>query len=153
MKLEEFCTLLRDKAATQPTVEAKLETAATFLCQIFAVKPDEVAFFAVEPDGSSLSFLWPARLKKSGSIPLSVANSLGGTDCPGKKGLYRQFLCIYSACFNFRAVPDQWHQRQAVAYPEDSECSHGRRRLDKRGCPGVAEGREPDRFRQGLYAE
>ena len=88
MKLEEFCTILGKNVAAQPTVDAKLETAARFLCQVFSVKPDEVAVFGLDADGSSLRFLWPAQLKSSGSIPLSVANSLVAQTVREKRGSF-----------------------------------------------------------------
>lgn len=88
MKLEDFCAMLRTSMADKPTVDAKLETAAKFLCQVFSVKPDEVAFFRLDPDGKSLTFLWPPQLRTSGSVPLSATNSLVAQTARDKRGSF-----------------------------------------------------------------
>lgn len=46
------------------------------LARMFTVKNDEVAVLEVSQNGALLSFVYPFKLKKVGSIPLSTTNSL-----------------------------------------------------------------------------
>ena len=46
------------------------------LTRLFSVKLDEVAILELLQGGSILNFVYPSRLRKVGSIPMSTANSL-----------------------------------------------------------------------------
>ena len=46
------------------------------LTRLFSVKPDEVAMLELAQNGAILSFLYPIKLRKVGSIPMSTTNSL-----------------------------------------------------------------------------
>jgi transcriptional regulator with GAF, ATPase, and Fis domain len=46
------------------------------LARMFSVKLHEVAVLEVAQNGTILSFVYPPKLKKAGSIPLSTTNSL-----------------------------------------------------------------------------
>lgn len=46
------------------------------LSRLFAVKPDEVALLQLSENGAILNFLYPVKLRKIGSIPMTIANSL-----------------------------------------------------------------------------
>jgi transcriptional regulator with GAF, ATPase, and Fis domain len=53
-----------------------LKKMAQELTRQFSVKSDEVAILEVAQNGAILSFLYPAKLQKVGSIPMSTTNSL-----------------------------------------------------------------------------
>lgn len=46
------------------------------MAKLFTVKADEVAILELAQNGSILSFLYPTKLRKVGSIPMSTTNSL-----------------------------------------------------------------------------
>jgi len=46
------------------------------LTRMFSVKSDEVAILELAQNGAILSFLFPPKLRKVGSIPMSTTNSL-----------------------------------------------------------------------------
>src|SRR3990172_10200136 len=46
------------------------------LSKLFAVKSDEIALLQLTHEGAILSFLFPIKLRKVGSIPMSTTNSL-----------------------------------------------------------------------------
>jgi transcriptional regulator with GAF, ATPase, and Fis domain len=56
--------------------EDVLKQVALELTRMFSVKSDEVAILELAQNGAILSFLYPAKLKKVGSIPMSTTNSL-----------------------------------------------------------------------------
>ena len=49
---------------------------ASELTRLFSVKPDEVAILELTQNGAILGFLYPVKLRKVGSIPMSTTNSL-----------------------------------------------------------------------------
>ncbi|OFV90953.1 MAG: hypothetical protein A3H28_03550 [Acidobacteria bacterium RIFCSPLOWO2_02_FULL_61_28] len=46
------------------------------LSKLFSVKQDEVALLQLSENGAILSFLYPVKLRKIGSIPMTTTNSL-----------------------------------------------------------------------------
>ncbi|MBI4480423.1 MAG: GAF domain-containing protein [Acidobacteria bacterium] len=56
--------------------EEVLNKIANELTRLFSVKPDEVAILELAPNGAILNFLYPSKLRKVGSIPMSTTNSL-----------------------------------------------------------------------------
>jgi transcriptional regulator with GAF, ATPase, and Fis domain len=56
--------------------EEVLTKIATELTRLFSVKTDEVAILELAQNGAILSFLFPTKLRKVGSIPMSTTNSL-----------------------------------------------------------------------------
>jgi transcriptional regulator with GAF, ATPase, and Fis domain len=56
--------------------EDLLRDVAHELERMFSVKTDEVAILELTQDSSILSFLYPPKLRKVGSIPMSTTNSL-----------------------------------------------------------------------------
>jgi len=56
--------------------EEALKKIAHEFTRLFSVKPDEVAILELEQNGSVLAFLYPPKLRKVGSIPMSTTNSL-----------------------------------------------------------------------------
>ncbi len=85
MTLDDFCTELEAKMAGKSGQDL-LEQAVAGLCQVFTVKPEEVAIFLYDQGQEILEFAWPARLRPAGSIPLSSQNSLVARTAHDKKG-------------------------------------------------------------------
>src|SRR5690349_4335880 len=56
--------------------EETLNKVASELARMFTVKGDEVAILELAQNGATLGFLYPTKLRKVGSIPMSTANSL-----------------------------------------------------------------------------
>ena len=56
--------------------EDVLNKIANELTRLFSVKSDEVAILELAPNGAILNFLYPTKLRKVGSIPMSTTNSL-----------------------------------------------------------------------------
>ncbi len=76
MNIDEFCQKLEAQLAARPAGEERFKTVAQALSQAFRVKADEVAIFSLDAEAQVLRFLWPAKLKSSGLVPLSSADSL-----------------------------------------------------------------------------
>jgi transcriptional regulator with GAF, ATPase, and Fis domain len=56
--------------------EEALNKVAHEFTRLFSVKADEVAILELAQNGAILSFLYPVKLRKVGSIPMSTTNSL-----------------------------------------------------------------------------
>src|SRR5687767_384568 len=56
--------------------ENHLARIAQELTRMFSVKADEVAILELLQNGAILSFVYPAKLRKVGSLPMSTTNSL-----------------------------------------------------------------------------
>lgn len=100
MKLDDFCKVLSDKLETVEGDE-KLKFASLSLQQAFKVEEDEVAFFKFNPRMESLSFIWPAKLSKSGTIPLKARDSFAAVTGREKKPqLHNRFVSkIHASIF------------------------------------------------------
>lgn len=61
---------------SRPLTDGEYSTIAAGLAKMFSVKADEVAILYLTDNGSLLSFLYPVKLRKIGSIPMSTTNSL-----------------------------------------------------------------------------
>ena len=60
----------------RPLTDNEFARIAQGFSKMFSVKADEVAILYLAGNGSLLSFLYPAKLRKIGSIPMSTTNSL-----------------------------------------------------------------------------
>lgn len=76
MKIADFCTKLEAVLTAKTDGKERLDTIVQALRQAFRLQPDEVAILLHDADGESLRFLCPAKLAKTGSIPLSSRESL-----------------------------------------------------------------------------
>ncbi|HBT83124.1 MAG TPA: hypothetical protein DEB35_06765 [Desulfuromonas sp.] len=76
MKIAEFCAKLDALLTTRATQPEKLDAIVSALRQALKLQPDEVALLTVDVAAETLVFLWPAKLAKSGFIPLSSHDSL-----------------------------------------------------------------------------
>ena len=61
---------------SRPLTDDEFARIAQELSKMFSVKADEVAILHLTDNGSILSFLYPVKLRKIGSIPMSTTNSL-----------------------------------------------------------------------------
>lgn len=86
MKLDDFCGKLDELLAAQPSAELRLETSAKYVGLAFSSNHDEVAFFQLDDETESLSFIWPPKLKNAGTVPLSAANPLVAMTARENKG-------------------------------------------------------------------
>ena len=46
------------------------------MAKLFSVKSDEIAILELSPEGTILSFLYPLKLRRVGTIPMTTTNSL-----------------------------------------------------------------------------
>ncbi|BCR03042.1 hypothetical protein DESUT3_01110 [Desulfuromonas versatilis] len=76
MNIDEFCQKLETQLAAKPAGEERLKAVAQALSQAFRVTVDEVAVFVLDAETQVLRFRWPLKLKTSGLVPLSSAESL-----------------------------------------------------------------------------
>ena len=86
MRLEQICEKLEALLGARQAGADKVEASVDALCRIFGVKQTEVAIFALDRDLDSFSFIWPAEMRKSGSIPLSADRSLIATTARERQG-------------------------------------------------------------------
>jgi hypothetical protein len=94
MKLDEFCTLLRNSLSAVPSEGERLETAVTFVSRAFSTKPHEVAIFRLDADSEFLGFIWPQHLRDAGTIPLSAASPLVARTAREKKGFLNNSFAV-----------------------------------------------------------
>lgn len=76
MKLEDICRKLEALLSSRQGREAKVEASVDAVCRIFAVEKHETAVFALDREQDAFTFLWPADMRTSGSIPFSADRSL-----------------------------------------------------------------------------
>jgi len=62
--------------AGRALTDDELGRIAQELAKLFSVKADEVALLQLSENGALLSFLYPVKLRKIGSIPMTTSNSL-----------------------------------------------------------------------------
>ncbi len=91
------------KAGGAPT-DAGLNELATSLAQPFKAKHDEVAILRLSPDGRTLSFLFPLKLSKIGSIPLTASHSLAAKTIRDKRGEIVNNFSVYKHPTVFEAI-------------------------------------------------
>jgi len=76
VKIADFCTKLDTLLASRATLPEKLDAIVSALRQALRLQPDEVALLTVDTEAEALRFLIPAKLGKSGYIPLSSRDAL-----------------------------------------------------------------------------
>jgi len=85
------------KAGGPPSEEA-LNRLAAQISQPFGAKKDEVAILRVSPDTRMLRFIFPIKLTKIGTIPLTTAHSLAAKNIRDAAGFsclqYRHFSVL-----------------------------------------------------------
>ncbi len=91
------------KAGGYPSDEALVKL-ATQVGMAFQAKKDEVAILRVSPDGRSLSFVYPLKLSKVGSIPLTTSHSLATKTIRDKRGEIVNNFSVYKHPTVFEAV-------------------------------------------------
>ncbi len=69
-----------------PLTEEALNRLATQIARGFKAQKDEVAILRLSPDAKMLNFIFPIKLSKVGSIPLTVAQSLAAKTIRDKRG-------------------------------------------------------------------
>lgn len=94
MDIEEFCKVLSDRTVSLPSLDARLEEAAKFICRAFSVKPDEVVIFLLDAESEFLIFKWPLELKGAGAIPLTAATPLVVQTARENRGFLNNFFAV-----------------------------------------------------------
>ena len=91
------------KAGGQPSEEA-LNRLAAQISLAFAAKKDEVAILRVSLDAKMLRFIFPIKLTKIGTIPLTTAHSLAAKNIRDKRGEIVNNFSVYKHPTVFEAV-------------------------------------------------
>lgn len=91
------------KAGGQPSEDAMNRLAAQISLP-FAAKKDEVAILRVSPDAKMLRFIFPIKLTKIGTIPLTTAHSLAAKNIRDKRGEIVNNFSVYKHPTVFEAV-------------------------------------------------
>ncbi|HLY59279.1 MAG TPA: GAF domain-containing protein [Terriglobia bacterium] len=91
------------KVEGYPTEEA-LNRLAAQLSMPFKAKKDEVAILRLSTDGRTISFVFPTRLGKVGSIPLTTSHSLAAKTIRDKRGELVNNFSVYKHPTVFEAV-------------------------------------------------
>lgn len=98
MKISEFCEKLDLLLASRPQGVERYEVATQALQQAFHLRADEVAILLVDREKEILRFFWPAKLQKSGTIPISSRDSLAARTFRENKAVANnRFASIYHA--------------------------------------------------------
>lgn len=84
--------------------EDALNHLAAQLSMPFKAKKDEVAILRLSPDGRMISFVFPTRLSKVGSIPLTTSHSLAAKTIRDKRGELVNNFSVYKHPTVFEAV-------------------------------------------------
>lgn len=91
------------KVEGYPSEEA-LNRLAAQLSMPFKAKKDEVAILRLSNDGRMISFVFPSRLTKVGSIPLTTSHSLAAKTIRDKRGELVNNFSVYKHPTVFEAV-------------------------------------------------
>lgn len=98
MKISEFCGKLDALLASRPQGAERYEVAIQALRQVFNLLPDEIAILSVDRENEVLRFVWPAKLQKSGTIPISSRDSLAARTFRENKAVANnRFAAIFHA--------------------------------------------------------
>jgi len=104
MKISDFCSKLDTQLGAVPDVDKKREAIVETVRQVFRVDASEVGILLFDAQGQTLSFLWPAKLKATGSIPVSSGNSLAARTLREKKGFVNNRFSSVSHSLIFEQV-------------------------------------------------
>jgi len=104
MKISDFCSQLNSQLAALPDADKKRDVVVETLRQVFKVDPSEVGILLFDAQAQALSFLWPTKLKATGSIPLSSGNSLAARTIREKKGFVNNRFASVSHALIFEQV-------------------------------------------------
>jgi hypothetical protein len=76
MNISEFCSKLDAHLAARPHGAERYQIAIKALRQVFHLQSDEIAILSADLENAVLRFVWPVKLQKSGTIPISSLDSL-----------------------------------------------------------------------------
>lgn len=117
MKISEFCGKLDALLASRPLGGERYETASQALRQVFNLQADEVAILLADLEHEVLRFVWPAKLQKSGTIPISSRDSLAARTYRENKAVANnRFAAIYHASIfeQVKLAPDATERPQPI---------------------------------------
>lgn len=116
MNIAEFCAQLDRKLAQCDSGE-RVPQAAQIIAQTFKVTPAEVAIFAFDPEREELKFLWPDKLKKSGSIPSNAKSSMVARTLREQKGYIDNHFARTSHGVIFEAFSGEKPIQKIISVP------------------------------------
>jgi len=76
MKVQEFCQSPEKMLVAEPDADNRMRLVSSALQKAFKLRDDEVAVLRVDKQSQVLSFIWPKKRIKSGSVPLSTRDAL-----------------------------------------------------------------------------
>ncbi len=85
--------------------EVGLNRAVELVSRNFAVRPHEVAIFALTPDDRFLQFLTPDRLREVGQIPMTSTHSLAARTARERRAEVINHFAVIPHSSVFEAVP------------------------------------------------
>jgi GAF domain-containing protein len=91
------------KAGGPPTAEA-LNRLGTQIAGTFRAKKDEVAILRLSSDGKMLGFIFPIKLAKIGSLPITTAHSLAVKSIRDRRGEIVNNFSVYKHPTVFEAI-------------------------------------------------
>lgn len=98
MKINELCDKIDTLLAARVPGTERYEAAMSALRQVFNLQSDEVAILVADLENEVLRFVWPAKLQKSGTIPISSRDSLAARTFRENKAVANnRFAAIYHA--------------------------------------------------------
>jgi len=117
MKMSEYCAKLDAALASRPVGAPRYELITQALCQAFRLQADEVAILLADREHDVLRFEWPAKLKNSGTIPLSARDSLASrTLRENRSQINNRFAATYHAAIfeHIKIDPSAPERPQAI---------------------------------------
>jgi len=85
MNIAEFCSEL-DLQLGLCAPEERLPLAIKMLCKVYKVQSGDIAIFHLDQEQEQLTFLWPEKLRNSGTIPLNAKSSMVARTLREKRG-------------------------------------------------------------------
>jgi len=159
MQISEFCGKLDTHLSSRPPGTERYEVTTEALRQAFHLQPDEVAILLADLENELLRFVWPAKLQKSGTIPISSRDSLAARTFRENKAVANnRFAAIYHASIfeQIKLSPEATEHPQPIQkilsapFAGDDGTARGVIQLSRKGTESSAVG--PDFTREDLAA-
>ena len=159
MNISEFCGKLDGHLAARAPGAERYEVMIPALRQAFNLHPDEIAVLTADRENDVLRFHWPAKLQKSGTIPITSRDSLAARTFRENKAVANnRFAAIYHASIfeQVKLAPEATERPQpiqkilSVPLPGSDGAPIGVIQLSRKGADINAVG--PDFTREDLAA-
>lgn len=98
MNISDYCAKLDALLTARAELKDRIDLVAQALRQAFSLQADEVAIFTADRSDDVLRFIWPVKLQKSGTIPISSRDSLAARTFRENKAVANnRFAAVYHA--------------------------------------------------------